>query len=122
MSNLNFEKFTTPGRNYDSWCKVKPSNQLLYISSGAVAKLGIREANYVTLHYSKNDNMLGLKLLTEPEDCSLKLIKQGAARAVCLQSFISNTEVEVSWNERFSIKWNDEKGLLIVDLFYRDNE
>ena len=78
----------------------------------------IKEYRYCNFLFNKNKNLIGIKLLDEPNDFSYKINRKKAnpSAFICGQCFLNHIEVGYKESKKYQLEYHEKEKMLIINL------
>jgi len=114
----NFEKFTK--RKYKSFDNPKATitkDNIINFNSAAMRKY-IKDYTYAIFYFDKKNKLIGIELTNQDTQEAYKIRKDrnGKLGSVSAISFLKYYEIQSEKTLTYSIEWNEQDKMLIIDL------
>lgn len=111
-----FEKYDKQsGRNIGAFCTITDKGQL-GISSVFGKSVGISAFNFCDLYFDREERIIGIYLLKESTDCSLKIGKNRDYCTIRVVGFLNHFNIKNDVTKRYPAVWDEEMRLIIIRL------
>lgn len=118
---MGFERFTLAGRAFRPKVSIRSTGQIGF-SHGCVTRHGLDKTPFAVLFYDRDTKRIGVKPMSDRnEDGALKLSVRGGSGSISARSFLDYYHIEYDKTRSFDVTYDDESGMLIINLKQADN-
>ena len=113
---MAFEKFTEKARSFRPKVSLR-SNSTIGLNAPAVTMFNLKDVKCVTLYYDRDENKIGLKPTTNPEEEGahpLNMSKTGAW--VSARRFLDYFGLTTAETKRYEARWDETDKMIIAKL------
>ena len=116
---MKFEKYeegSVRGRPFDEKRAILTKQGILTFNRAAITELGLEHVAHLTLHYSKDDEVIGLQPVDGKESGSRKLSISKSSANVSIRAFLTHYGLKVDSPQRYEPTHSPEHGMILLDL------
>ena len=116
---MKFEKFdegAVRGRAFDERRAILTKQGILTFNRAAITELGLADVAHLTLHYSKDDEVIGLQPVEDEQRGSRKLSISKSSANVSIRAFLTHYGLNVDSPQRYEPTHSDEHDMILLDL------
>jgi len=117
---MSFEKFENTGRMYRAKASIWSRGQM-GLNNDALKEFGVKKDKdkswYVTCHYDKENNKIGLKFTQDMNEKGiLKVSFRTGGCTLSTKMFLDYYKIDHSSNKRYDITYDPKEQLYVIDL------
>lgn len=112
---MAFEKFTKFGESFSPRISIRNNGQI-GINKGAINRFGILDYSHLTIHFDKDNELIGVKLLNASEEGALPIVIRNDNLTLHAKSFLDCYGIDYSETRTFPVRWDEANSMIILDL------
>ena len=114
----NFEKFThRKFKAFDNPMATITKDKIINFNAMAMRKY-IKDFSYAIFYYDRKDKLIGIELTNNdaPEAYKIRKDRNNRIGTISAMSFIKYYKIQAKKTLTYSIEWNEQEKMLIIDL------
>lgn len=112
---MPWQQHTEVGKSFLAKVSLSPRGQIS-LSDGAVKKFGLIQYRYVSLWFNDDTDEVGIQLLGEKGQASVKIVHRTTGAYIAAASFMGKFGIKLAATTIYDLEQDAENGMLVFDL------